>query len=61
MSWLVLKLQEKYEISPVGEGGEIETTVLSGPFFKKALEVTDSQIHWKGDSGWLDIKKAEMR
>ena len=56
----LVKLQEKYEISPAGEGGEIETTVLDAPFFMKALEVTDSEVHWKGDSGWLEVKKIRL-
>ena len=50
-------LNEKYKISPAGEGGELETTVLDAPFFKKALRVTDSKIVWKGDSGWMEIRK----
>lgn len=56
----LVKLREKYEISPAGEGGEIETTVLDAPFFKNALEVTDSEVHWKGDSGWLEVKKTML-
>lgn len=53
-------LNGKYQISPAGEGGEIETTVLDAPFFRKALEVSDSAIVWKGDSGWIEIRKAEL-
>jgi diphthine-ammonia ligase len=57
----LIKMQGKYEISPAGEGGEIETTVLDAPFFRKALEVTGSRVHWEGDSGWLEVKKAALR
>jgi diphthine-ammonia ligase len=57
----LVKLREKYDISPAGEGGEIETTVLDAPFFRKALEVTDSEVHWHGDSGWLEVKRAVLR
>ncbi len=52
----LLKLREKYKVSPAGEGGEIETTVMDAPFFKKRLEIIDSKIHWKGDSGFMNIK-----
>ena len=31
----LLELQQKYGISPSGEGGEIETTVLDAPLFRK--------------------------
>jgi diphthine-ammonia ligase len=54
------KMQEKYGISPVGEGGEIETLVLDAPFFRKRLEVTDSEVKWLGDSGRLDVKAARL-
>jgi diphthine-ammonia ligase len=51
-------LQKKYGISPVGEGGEIETLVMDAPFFKKHLEIKDSRVVWMGDSGRLDVTKA---
>ncbi len=54
-------LREKYDISPVGEGGEIETTVLDAPFFRKALEVTGSRVQWEGDSGWLEVRKCVLK
>ena len=37
----LVELQSKYGISPSGEGGEIETTVLDAPMFKKRIEVLD--------------------
>ncbi|HID71864.1 MAG TPA: diphthine--ammonia ligase, partial [Thermoplasmata archaeon] len=37
-------LQKRYRISPSGEGGEIETTVLDAPFFKKRIEILDYEI-----------------
>ena len=57
----LVKLKEKYDISPVGEGGEIETTILDAPFFRKTLDVTDYEVHWKGDSGWIEVKKANLK
>jgi ABC transporter with metal-binding/Fe-S-binding domain ATP-binding protein len=56
----LVKLQEKYGISPAGEGGEIETTTLDAPPFKKRIEILESEIKTKGDSGVLVIKKARL-
>ncbi len=56
----LVKLQEKYMISPAGEGGEIETLVMDAPFFGKALDVTDYEVVWEGDSGWLEVTKAVL-
>ncbi|MEM5882658.1 MAG: TIGR00289 family protein [Candidatus Aenigmatarchaeota archaeon] len=54
------ELMEKYKINPAGEGGEIETTVLDAPFFKKRVEVKKFVINYKNYSGTFDIKKAEL-
>jgi diphthine-ammonia ligase len=56
----LVKLQEKYGINPAGEGGEIETTTLDAPPFKKRIEILESEIKTKGDSGVLVIKKARL-
>ena len=40
-------LQEKFGISPSGEGGEFETFVLNSPLFKRGLKVVD--FHEKGE------------
>jgi len=50
-------LEKEYDISPGGEGGEIETTVLDAPFFKKKIEILDYRISFDGNSGNLQIKK----
>jgi diphthamide synthase (EF-2-diphthine--ammonia ligase) len=34
-----VQFQEQYGISPSGEGGEIETTVLDAPMFKQKIEI----------------------
>ncbi|MEW6295861.1 MAG: diphthine--ammonia ligase [Candidatus Diapherotrites archaeon] len=54
-------LQEKFKLSPSGEGGEIETTVLDTPFFKKRIEVIESEIKVKHNSGVFIIKKARLK
>lgn len=54
------KLNEKYKISMVLEGGEGESLVVDGPIFKKKIDIVDSEIVWEGLSGYLSIKKAVL-
>lgn len=56
----LVDLQQKYGISPSGEGGEIETSVLEAPLFKNKIEVLDYSVEAKGNSGVFDIKKARL-
>jgi len=56
----LVKLREKYKISPSGEGGEIETTVLDAPFFRKKIEILESEVLAEKDSGVFLIKKARL-
>jgi ABC transporter with metal-binding/Fe-S-binding domain ATP-binding protein len=53
-------LQKKYAINPAGEGGEIETTVLDAPFFKKRIELIDTKIEYENYSGVFVINKARL-
>ncbi|MFH0831266.1 MAG: diphthine--ammonia ligase [archaeon] len=54
------KLKEKWKINPAGEGGEIETTVLDAPFFKKRVKILDSETSYANNSGTFRIKSAEL-
>jgi diphthamide synthase (EF-2-diphthine--ammonia ligase) len=45
-------------VSLVGEGGEYETLVLDGPLFKKRIELVETENFWKGESGYLLVRKA---
>jgi diphthine-ammonia ligase len=56
----LVKLRDKYQISPSGEGGEIETTVLDAPMFKKRIEIQEWEIEAKGNSGVFCITKARL-
>jgi diphthine-ammonia ligase len=53
-------LGKEFGLSPSGEGGEIETTVLDAPLFKKKIEVLDYEIDAKGNSGVFRIKRARL-
>jgi len=56
----LVQLREKYGVSPSGEGGEIETTVLDAPLFRKAIEIIKYKIEAKDNSGILIIQKARL-
>lgn len=56
----LVAMREKHGISPSGEGGEIETTVLDAPFFKKRIEILESEKVFREDSGTFVIKKARL-
>ena len=56
----LMALSVKYGLSPSGEGGEIETTVLDAPLFKKKIEILDSKVEAQGNSGVFRIKKARL-
>ena len=53
-------LKEKYSINPAGEGGELETTVLDAPLFKKRIEIDDFEIKYENYSGVFEITKAKL-
>lgn len=56
----LVELQSQYGISPSGEGGEIETTVLDAPLFKQRIEIIDYTVEAKGNSGVFLIKQARL-
>jgi len=53
-------LNEKYSISPLGEGGEIETLVIDCPLYKKRIEIIESEKEFDGSRGELKIKKVKL-
>jgi len=57
----LLRLEEEFSLSPSGEGGEIETTVLDAPLFKKKIEIFEHEVEAKGNSGVYKIKKARLK
>jgi diphthine-ammonia ligase len=56
----LVELQSKYGISPSGEGGEIETTVLDAPMFKQKIEIVDYTVEAKGNCGVFLIKQSRL-
>ena len=56
----LVELNEKYQISLVGEGGEYESLVLDAPIFKKRIEIVESETNYEDISGVLVIKEAKL-
>src|SRR4030043_1271445 len=56
----LLLLGEEFGLSVSGEGGEIETTVLDAPLFKKKIEILDSAVEAHCNSGVFIIKNARL-
>ena len=57
----LLKLNRKYKIHLMGEGGEYETFVLDGPIFKKRLEIVKSSIIEEGLVCQLVIEEMSVK
>ena len=56
----LLILKRKHDISIVGEGGEYETLVLNAPFYEKRIRLIETEKLWEGQSGQLQVKKADL-
>jgi diphthine-ammonia ligase len=56
----LVALQQEIGISPSGEGGEIETTVLDAPLFSKKIEILDFSVTARGNSGVFKINQARL-
>jgi diphthine-ammonia ligase len=53
-------LEKQYGLSPSGEGGEIETTVLDAPMFLKRIEVVDFEVRAEENVGVFVINKVRL-
>jgi len=56
----LVELHDKYQVSLVGEGGEYESLVLDAPFFKKRIEIVQSETSYENSSGVLVVKEARL-
>ncbi|MHC1630401.1 MAG: diphthine--ammonia ligase [Methanoculleaceae archaeon] len=54
------RLEERYGISIVGEGGEFETYVLDAPFFSSRISITRSSAEYHRDHGLFRILGVEL-
>ncbi len=54
------KINEKYKINMLFEGGEAESFVLDAPLFKKRIEITRSHATWSGSVGRYIIDEAHL-
>jgi len=54
------RLKQEYGLSPAGEGGELETTVMDAPFFKRRLEILDHDVSYRDYSGVFRIKRVRL-
>lgn len=57
----LLDMKRRFQISLIGEGGEYETLVLDAPFFEKKIDIVESERLWKGEYGYLLVKKALLK
>lgn len=56
----LVRLQQEYGISPSGEGGEIETTVLDAPLFRWKIQIENSTFKARGNAGVYRIQQARL-
>jgi len=56
----LVELNQKYQISLVGEGGEYESLVLDAPFYKKRIEIVEAETSYANNSGVFVIKEAKL-
>jgi len=56
----LVELNQKYQISLVGEGGEYESLVLDAPMFKKRIEIVEAETSYENNSGVLVVKEARL-
>ena len=54
------RLHAKFRINISAEGGEYESLVLDAPFFKKRIEVLETERIWRGTNGYLRIKHVKL-
>ena len=56
----LIELNEKYQVSVIGEGGEYETLVLDAPCFRKRIQLEKARRVWEDGSGYLLIEEASL-
>lgn len=56
----LIRLNRRYKINMLFEGGEAESFVLDAPLFKKKITVNKARREWNGVSGTYIIEDAEL-
>jgi len=56
----LVELNEKYQISLVGEGGEYESLVLDAPIFKKRIKIIEAETNYENNNGVFVVKEAKL-
>ncbi|MGB9135381.1 MAG: diphthine--ammonia ligase [Candidatus Bathyarchaeia archaeon] len=56
----LLEIHRKHHVSIIGEGGEYETLVLDAPYFKKKIQLLETEEKWENQRGTLHVKKARL-
>lgn len=54
-------LAKTHRINPAGEGGEIETTVLDAPFFKRRIAMKEAHAEYNNHAGTFHIDSAVLK
>jgi diphthine-ammonia ligase len=54
------KINERYRINMLFEGGEAESFVLDAPLFRKRIIITKTHVAWSGSVGRYIIDEAEL-
>ena len=53
-------IKTRYGVNPAFEGGEAETFVTDSPIFRRKIRIVEAKPRWTGDSGHLQILRAEL-
>ncbi|MBU4221054.1 MAG: TIGR00289 family protein [Euryarchaeota archaeon] len=56
----MLALNRKYGVHLAGEGGEYETLVLDAPYYKKRIDLLETEVVWTRDCGVMKVIRAEL-
>lgn len=56
----LIDLHRTHQISLTGEGGEYESLVLDAPYFKKTIELLETEAEWENQRGTLWVRKARL-
>ncbi|MDD5474373.1 MAG: TIGR00289 family protein [Candidatus Methanoperedens sp.] len=53
-------LHRKYKVHIAGEGGEYETLVLDAPYYRKRINLLETEKVWMGDYGVMKVIRADL-